>query len=210
MFVDSLALTLTNGFTWIPLYLAFFYLVIKNNEKWGQIFLIIGASALCLLLADGLSEGIMKPYVARLRPSFDPSLFDSVQLVKGYTANGYSFFSAHAANTFSLALFFSLLVRNRVFSTFLILWSLVNCWTRLYLGVHFPIDILVGLVWGAVVGLLVYILFMKAYVRITPKLHYISTQYTKTGYSLTDIDIVLNILVLTCIYAIVKAVVIAM
>lgn len=210
MFVDGLALTLTSAYTWVFLYVALFYLVIRNNEKWSQIFLIVGACAFCLLLASGLSEGIVKPFVARPRPSLEPSLSGIVDLAKGYRGTGYSFFSAHAANTLSIAVFFSLLVRSRVFTIGMLSWSVVNCWTRLYLGVHYPSDILVGIVWGVLVGFLVYLIYMWMYKKITAKLHYISTQYTSTGYSLSDVDVVLNVLSLTFVYALVRSVVIAL
>ena len=83
-----------------------------------------------------------------------------VKVVDGYRGGNYGFFSAHAANTFSLAVFFSLLARNRLLTCFLVGWSLVNCWTRMYLGVHYPGDILAGLLWGALVGVAVYRMYL--------------------------------------------------
>lgn len=204
---DMLALVLTNAYTWIPLYVSMFWLVLKNNAKWSQILLVVGASALCVLLASVLSASIVKPAIARLRPSFEPSLWGEVQLVRGYTANGYSFFSSHAANTLSIAVFLSLVVRSQVFTRFMLLWSLVNCWTRLYLGVHYPSDILVGMCAGAVIGLVIYGIYIKLYMIVTDKLHYISSQYTRTGYAFSDIDVVLTVMALTFVYALIRAVV---
>ena len=99
--------------------------------------------------------------MARWRPTHDPQIGILVDVVNGYRGGNYGFFSAHAANTFSLAVFFSLLTRNRILSYFLISWSLVNCWTRMYLGVHYPGDILVGLLWGGLVGYGVYRLYLR-------------------------------------------------
>lgn len=162
MFLDYMVLMLTNAKTWIPLYLGLFYVVVKSyrcNVK--QILMVLAAAGLCVLLAGTIDDEIVKPLVARWRPTHDPQIGSLVDVVNGYRGGNYGFFSAHASNTFSLALFFSLLMRNRLFTCFIISWSLVNCWTRLYLGVHYPGDILVGLCWGAIVGYSVYRLYCK-------------------------------------------------
>jgi len=209
MFLDGLSLTLTSGYTWIPLYIILFYLIVKNNERWRYIFLVMTCVGLCILLSGGFSDLFMKDYVERLRPICEPSLSESVEIIQGYNADGYSFFSSHASNTMAVAVFLFMLVRSRILGISLILWSLVNSWTRLYLGVHYPSDVIVGLVWGALAGCIVYILFLFLYKRISPKLHYVSSQYTRTGYSLTDIDVVLNVLMMTLSYVIIKTIIIA-
>ncbi|MBM6993311.1 MAG: phosphatase PAP2 family protein [Prevotella sp.] len=191
LFVDRFAEVLTSGLTWIPLYLALFYLVVKNNETMLQIALIVGCSALCILLADGVAEGIVKPLVGRWRPSNDPYFKYMVDVVGNHRGTDYSFFSAHAANTMSIATFYGLLVRNKLFSVSLIVWSLINCWTRMYLGLHYPSDILCGLLWGVIAGTISYVVFHKFYYKVSPKINYISSQYTSTGYSNIDIDIVM-------------------
>ena len=73
MFIDELTLLLTNGLAWIPLYLALIVLVVKNNEKFSQVMLLLGAVALALLLSDGMADYIVKPLVGRLRPVCDPA-----------------------------------------------------------------------------------------------------------------------------------------
>lgn len=204
MFLDGFVLALTSGFTWILLYASLLYIVIKNNEKFSQISLIVGTVALGLLLTDGSSDGIVKTLVARPRPFNAPELQGFTDVIRGYRPDGYSFFSAHAANTMVIAIFFSLLVRNKQFTVTMLAFSLLNCWTRLYLGVHYPSDILVGIIWGLLCGLFIYMLYIKVYLRMSPELHYVSSQYTSTGYSLTDIDIVINSFVITLVYAIVR------
>lgn len=191
LLLDRLVEMLTWGFTWTPLYVALFYLVVKNNETMVHIGLIVGCAALCILLADGMADGIIKPLVGRPRPALDPFLKYYVDVVDGQRGSGFSFFSAHAANTMSLAVFFSLLVRDRLLCAMLMFWSLLNCWTRLYLGLHYPIDIVCGIVWGAVAGGISYVVFYKVYRKIGPKVNYISTHYTSTGYSAIDIDVVM-------------------
>ena len=205
LFLDGVMVTLTSSLTWIPLYLSLFYLVIKNNETMGQIFLVVACTLLCIFLATGMAESVVKPFVARLRPSNDPDIKYSIDIVDNMRETGYSFFSAHAANTFSLAIFFSLLVKDKFFTAFMIGWSLLNCYTRLYLGVHYPSDIVVGLLWGTVCGLLSYMPFRFVYNRISPKLNYVSSQYTVTGYDLSSINIVIMIICLTLIYAVFRA-----
>lgn len=201
LFLDHFMSVLTSGLTWLPLYLSLFYLVVKNNETMQQILLIVGSASLCILLADGMADWIAKPLVARFRPSNDPAIKYLVHIVADRRGSPYGFFSAHAANTMSIAFFFCLLVKSKVLNISLILWSLVNCYTRLYLGMHYPLDILTGIVWGVIVGTVVYYLFyLKMYNKISPKLNYISTQYTSTGYALSDIDVVVNVLLLTLLF----------
>ncbi len=202
LLLDNLVLMLTSGVTWIPLYVVLFVLVMKNNETMSQIMLIVGCAALCVLLADGLADGLAKPFVERPRPCNDPILKYTVDVVGRHRESGFSFFSAHAANTMSLAVFFALLVRHRMFTAAMLAWSVLNGWTRLYLGLHYPGDVVCGFLWGAVAGLAVYLFFYKVYLKISPRLNYISTQYTRTGYSIIDIDLVISVLVLTVAVAV--------
>ena len=203
--LDQLALVLTSGFTWIPLYVVLFIVVMRNNETMMQIGLVVGAALLCILFADGFSDGIIKPLAERWRPSNDPLVKYSVQVVDNLRMKDYSFCSAHAANTMSLAVFFSLLVRSRMLTITMIVWSLVNCWTRLYLGVHYPLDIATGLLLGSVVGFLVYLLYHRMYRRISPEIKYISNQYTSTGYDHDDIDMIMTVLMLVLVYVVIRA-----
>jgi undecaprenyl-diphosphatase len=205
LFLDGLVNTLTTATTWIPLYLGLFYMVLKNNDNVQKVLLILGCAGLCVLLAGSLNDLFIKPSVARWRPSRDQDIAMLVDVVNGYRGGRYGFFSSHAANTFSIAIFFTLLVRSRVLSIAMILWSLLNCWTRLYLGVHFPGDILCGLLWGGAVGTGIWFLHQYVYQKINTKDYFISTQYTKTGYQKSDVDIVVCILLLTIVYAILKS-----
>ncbi len=205
LFVDNLAVILTSGLTWIPLYLSLLYVVIKNNDTMKQIMLVVGCVILSIILSDGMADFIVKPMVERLRPSNDPFIKYTVNVVNDMRGSSYSFFSAHASNTFCVAMFFSLLVRNKVFVITMVSWSLVNCWTRMYLGLHYPSDILAGLVWGGISGSLAYYVYIKSYLHIYKDFNYISSRYTSTGYNRFDADIVLLVLILTLLFAITKA-----
>lgn len=201
-FVDRLAVTLTCGYMWIPLYIALLLLVINNHKTVAQISLVIGMALLAIVLSEGMADLIVKPLVARLRPIHDTLMQDSVQVVNNYRAEGYSFFSAHASNTMAVAVFFSLLVKDRLFACTLITWALINCWTRLYLGVHYPSDIIVGVMWGSVSGLFAYTIFNK--VKDTRRLSVSDNAATPDmAYRRSDINRVICVMALLVIFAII-------
>ncbi|MBO6187685.1 MAG: phosphatase PAP2 family protein [Prevotella sp.] len=190
-FLDSLIMTLTTAQTWIPLYLALLYVVWRAHRDVRQTLLVLLAAGMCVLLAGAVDDEIVKPLVARWRPTHDPEIGHLVDVVNGYRGGNYGFFSAHAANTFSIAVFFSLMVRRRFFVCAMVAWSLVNCYTRLYLGVHYPGDITVGLLWGGFVGWLVYRLYRR---------------YAKPAhYEPRDLLVPVGVLCLLVLYALVRA-----
>ncbi len=206
LFLDGMVKTLTTATTWIPLYVALLYLVIKNNDSFQKVIFIVACALSCVLLAGSLDDVIVKPLVGRWRPTHDTDIGILVDTVNGYRGGRFGFFSAHASNTFSIAMFFVLLVRSRVLSVTLIVWSLINCWTRLYLGVHFPGDILVGLLWGGIVATTVWYVHSRVSRKMMTDIGaFVSTQYTSTGYQKTDVDVVVCVFLFTLIYTIFKA-----
>ena len=210
LFVDYLAKTLTTAATWIPLYVSLFYVVVKNNDNFRRIICILACAGLCVLFAGTVDDLLVKPLVARLRPTHDFQIGMLVDTVDGYRGSKYGFFSAHAANTFSIAVFFSLLMRSRLVTLLLVGWSLTNCWTRLYLGVHYPLDILCGLLWGGSVGTGIYFLYRYVDRRLLHSENdYVSSKYTSSGYRYSDIYIVALVLSLTLIYCILRSLILA-
>ena len=210
VWLDSVIMTLTNAKTWIPLYLGLFYAVCRTNwmRRMGNpnqpraimnIVLILLSAGLCVLLAGAVDDEIVKPLVARWRPTHDPEIGSLVDIVDGYRGGNYGFFSAHAANTFSIAVFFSLLMRWRFFTVCMVGWSLVNCYTRLYLGVHYPGDITVGLLWGGFVGWLVYRIYCRAYSRVNGPLEVLRP------YDRKLLLVPIAVLALTIVYAFLHA-----
>lgn len=204
-FLDGLMVTLTSGFTWIPLYIALLYLVISNNDNMTKIMLIILCGIGCVVFSGGICDFIIKPMIGRIRPINDDMLDGIIYTVGDMSNKDFSFFSSHAANTTSLTMFFALLVRNRKFTVAMTVWALVNCYTRLYLGMHYPFDVLVGIAWGALVGLLLYFVYLRVYDRMFPDVEFISTQYTSKGYTIITIDIVLLTMSVLYLYAILRS-----
>lgn len=208
LFWDSMVGILTNGLTWIPLYICLIYLVIKNKESVFQILLTLGFAAICVLITAGLTDLIIKPWIGRLRPCMDPSLKYVIDTVYGFASKDFSFWSAHAANTSSVAVFVSLLVREKKLIIAMMLWCLFNCYTRLYLGMHYPSDVFCGLLVGITVGLVVYYFYQKIYYRCTPKIRYVSSHFTSTGFAISDIDVVITVMIFILVYAVIRSVIV--
>ena len=160
---DTLMWIISAKATWIPLYVLLIGLLIWRYRqpvptavKWLQrvpaCVVMIVVIALAVGAADFIASGILKEWVARPRPTRVPELEGVLHLVNGYKSGRYGFVSSHAANTMACALLFSLIWRNKIATCGLMLWVAANCYSRTYLGVHYPLDILGGLTVGALVA----------------------------------------------------------
>lgn len=150
--LDPVMLLITETLVWLPLYVYLLYLIFKDHSLQGW-FVLIGI-ALTIVLADQVTSTLMKPYFARLRPSREPSLEALVHIVNGYRGGKFGFASSHAANTFGTATFLFLLFgKRRKWIVGLFLWAALVTYSRIYLGVHYPGDILVGALVGMLAGL---------------------------------------------------------
>ena len=107
---------------------------------------------LALLMSDLGSVHLFKNVFQRLRPCHDLDLTGLVHIVKNKCGGQYGFISSHASNTFMVAAFFSLSLKNIFITLFLLFWAAVVSYSRIYLGVHFPLDIIGGAIWGVLAG----------------------------------------------------------
>ncbi|CAA9289773.1 MAG: putative membrane-associated phospholipid phosphatase [uncultured Adhaeribacter sp.] len=159
-FWDPVMVAISERSFWFPFYaLLAAYLIYRYRR---QSILILLAVALALLGADGISSRFIKPYFARLRPCHDNSLSETINIVAG-CGGRFGFLSSHAANTFAIAMLFAVILPRpyRYFKFFLFVWATAISYSRVYLGVHFPGDVLAGALLGILLGWLCGLLFHK-------------------------------------------------
>ena len=156
IFWISLSKIEANILMYLFLILLFFYIQ-KIRPKLIYIFYFIFVIALMITITDQ-GANIFKDSFKRLRPCYNESIIDSLRLVKENCGGKYGFFSAHASNSFSLAIFFGLLFINRIRYIIMItvVYASLISYSRIYLGVHYPIDIIFGGFFGIFVGFVMY------------------------------------------------------
>lgn len=167
---DILMWYISKSTTWLPLYALLVGLIVyrfgilspslcrkgRRGSSLLRVLIILAGFAVAVGVSDFVSSGIIKPWVCRLRPTHEPEIAGLIHLVNGYTGGLYGFVSSHAANTMACALLFALLYRNKYATVGLMLWVALNCYSRMYLGVHYPADIIGGLAIGAMMATLTY------------------------------------------------------
>ncbi len=155
---DVLWSTITNFATWIPLFILFIYLIFRHYPK-KEAFYVLGTVCVTVITV-ALLTGITKELVARLRPGNTDEINSLIRILK--SPAGYSFFSGHASSSFSITTSVFLFLRRHItWSWLFFIWPIIFALSRIYVGVHFPLDILVG----AGVGILFAILFYRIYCR---------------------------------------------
>ena len=156
VFQDALWWMVSAKWSSLLILLALIWVLLHQNRR--HALLALAMLVVAVILADQLSSGLIKQLVERLRPTHDPSLSDAVHIVNGYRGGMYGFVSSHAANSFAAAAFIALLFRNRMVTIGMTVWALMQCYSRIYLGVHYPGDILGGMAVGLLAGWLVWLL----------------------------------------------------
>lgn len=150
---DTFWVIVTDQFSWIPLYLLFLYLIFKAfGWKKGLIFLLL--TAILVAFSDQFANFIKNTF-ERLRPFKDPSINQYIRILKN--SGGYSFYSAHAATSSTITVFMYLSLKKHYNFTYLFfIWPILFAYSRIYVGVHFPIDIIIGAITGILIGIIYY------------------------------------------------------
>lgn len=163
--LDNLMLLLRQPFTWIPLYLFFLLFFVFNCRKYLKPIIIL--SLVTFAITDYTSASIIKPLIGRLRPCQDTTLQFTLNNIAG-CGGIYSMPSSHAANHFGLATFWFMVIKHTVNQRWfwLWIWAFIICYSQVYVGVHFPGDVIVGAMLGMVTGYLTYQAFKRRVLQI--------------------------------------------
>ena len=185
LYMDGVMKIYTSTAVWIPVALVLLFIVLKNNSPRADLLSVL-AVVLTIVATDQMSSHLIKPFVARLRPCNDPTIMHLIDTVNGYRSGGYSFTSSHACNSFGIFAIVALIIRHRGLSLSMLLWASINSFSRIYLGVHYPGDILCGAILGAAIGLLIYLVYSFIHKRVEKTSVRITANYTQSGYLTSD------------------------
>lgn len=166
-FLDSMMPVITSRWAWVPLYALFLFFIWK---RFGKQTIFIAITIALLIVASDQTANLIKKSIARPRPCYDTNLAGLVTTPLGCGGN-YGFVSGHAANSCALAVFLWLLSgtmhgfapsRKRKYWLLLFPWVILVCWSRIYVGVHFPFDLIGGCILGTCWAFLLFFIYKKA------------------------------------------------
>lgn len=197
-FLDVFLAIYSDKWIWLPLY-AFFLFIFVFKKNWKEILLVLLSIALVITLCDQIASGFFKPFFQRFRPSVHPDFMDQVDLVSFLKRKGgYGFISSHAANAFGFATFTALLFRNKIFTIVFLVHALLTSYSRVYLGVHFVSDVVVGALVGVLSAFIVYKLYIFARKKV---MKYDPVKLKKPLYSFREIYSLCGFYILFLIFA---------
>jgi undecaprenyl-diphosphatase len=163
---DTFWMTLTNQFSWIPLYILFFYLIFKSLG-WKKGLALVLLTAVMVTFSDQLTVFIKNSF-QRFRPNRDPSINEFIRILKNNKS--FSFVSGHATTSMAVSLFMHLTLKKYYrYTVLFFIWPILFSYSRIYIGVHFPIDVTVGAVLGILIGMVFYKLSLNILLKLDSK-----------------------------------------
>jgi undecaprenyl-diphosphatase len=168
-FFDFLMYWFSDKYIWVPLYAFLLFLMFRENRN--HFWLVLLMVALLVTLTDQISVKLFKDVFMRLRPCHEPALDGMVRTLYGQCGGMYGFVSSHATNTFGVAVFTGLVltIRYKWIIPVMLAWAGLVSYSRIYLGVHYPGDVITGALTGAMTGYLVFLLFRMLKTRLRRK-----------------------------------------
>lgn len=163
---DPFWLAYTGKFNWIPFYALLLYLIFRQIGKKPMLITLV--VVFFMILATDQTTNLFKHGLHRLRPCHLAEIIDSMRLVRDGCGGRFGFFSGHASNTMAAAIFIGLMLKNKYkyLQYILIVWAFLMAYSRVYIGVHYPLDIVMGMSFGALMGYVFYKLNLFAMRKI--------------------------------------------
>ncbi|MDX2246159.1 MAG: phosphatase PAP2 family protein [Bacteroidia bacterium] len=166
--LDAFMYLISTRWVWIPLYILIIG-IIYRKEGWKGVLLLVGCWLLMILLSDQTASGLLKPLVERYRPCRPEAGLDfAVHTVYGECGGLYGFASSHAANFFAMAVFLSGVFQRKYITGIALTIAVITAYSRIYLGVHYPGDVLAGAFIGIIAGLLTTKLYLMLKKKFPP------------------------------------------
>ncbi|RLD63292.1 MAG: phosphatase PAP2 family protein [Bacteroidetes bacterium] len=153
-FFDQIMWFISGKIQWLPLYALLIFFIIRKFKI--KSIIILASLILAIVFSDQISVHLFKDVFQRLRPCHNPQIAYLVHIVNNHCGGQYGFVSSHAANTFALATFISYLFKNKYVSYSILIWATIVSYSRIYLGVHYPGDVICGALLGTILGISFY------------------------------------------------------
>ena len=195
-FFDVFMFTVSNKLVWIPLDISIFAVIVMRYGIKPKLLYILALFGICFACSDYVCASVIRPIFCRPRPAnADSPIYALVHIVNNDRGGSYGFPSCHAANSFMLAALVSLVFRRRYLTIFMYIWAVIHSYSRIYLGLHYPGDILTGALLGTAISFTFYYIIKRF-------ISYDSEKKTFYPYTIiyTGIAIFLILIVISCIF----------